>query len=40
MECAALLDVCELLELIDSEHRKCAKEHLLRIVQVLSRLCR
>ncbi len=40
MECAALLDVCEILQLIDSERRKCAKEHLVRIVQMLSRLCR
>ena len=40
MECAALLDVCELLELIDIDRRKCAKQHLLRIVQMLSRLSR
>ena len=40
MECAAILDVCELLELLEPEKIQCAKQLLLRIVQMLSRLCR
>ena len=40
MECAAILDVCEILEILELNKIQCAKQHLLRIVQMLSRLCR
>ena len=40
MECAAILDVCEILELLDLNELQDAKHHLLRIVQMLSKLCR
>jgi len=40
MECAAILDVCEILEILETDKISCAKQLLLRIVQMLSRLCR
>ena len=40
MECAAILDVCEILEILQLNKIQSAKQHLLRIVQMLSRLCR
>ena len=34
------LDVCEILEILQLNKIQSAKQHLLRIVQMLSRLCR
>src|SRR5438046_2174350 len=40
MECAAILDACRVLVLVDERRLKDARALLLRIVQMLSKLCR
>ena len=40
MECAAIIDICEILGILSPDVRQQSKQYLLRIVQMLSRLCR
>ena len=40
MEWAAILDVCGILDAMSANKRRQSKQHLLRIVQMLSKLCR
>jgi four helix bundle protein len=40
MECGAIIDVVRLLRLVDREELDRAKQLLVRIVQMLSRMCR
>jgi four helix bundle protein len=40
MECAAILDVCAALKLVDGEKIQEARSLVIRIVQMLSRMCR
>ena len=40
LECAAILDACEILGLVDSSMKKKGKDLLVREVSMLSKLCR
>lgn len=40
MECAAIVDVCRVLEIIDGQRYEEASEVLLRITQMLTKMCR
>lgn len=40
MECAAALDVCRVLAIVDEEHHRVAIDLLARIVAMLTKLCR
>jgi four helix bundle protein len=40
MECAAVLDACRILNLVQAGEHGRARELLLRIVQMLSKMCR
>lgn len=39
-ECAAILDACEILAIIDGPRKNKGKEMLIRAVSMLSKLCR
>ena len=40
MECAAVLDVCRLLKIVDEPRYTRGSELLVRVVEMLTRLCR
>ena len=40
LECAAILDVCRLRGVGRQEQRGCAKQLIIRLVQMLTKLCR
>lgn len=40
MECGAILDVVRFLDILEEEHLTAAKRNLVRIVSMLTKLCR
>ena len=40
MECGAILDVCQALAVFDEAFARSGKAHLVRVVAMLTRMCR